>query len=119
PLDLDEGQAVLGEARVAGGLGVRLLRLEVLERVVDLLVDDGLELALDREALVLAERDLRTEADLEGVAEVGALDGRQLLEVDRRAADDLELVLVDGLLEGLAEEVLDRAAADLLAVLAL
>src|SRR5262249_31001263 len=67
----------------------------------------------------LGEGDLGTEADLELVREVGALEREDRFQVDARAADDLELVLLDRLLEGLPDEVLDRAAADLLSELAL
>src|SRR5262249_31742713 len=119
PFDLDEREPVLGQPRFPGRLGVGLLRLEVVDRGLDLLVEDRLELALDREALVLGQGDLGPEANLELVREVGALEREERFQVDARAADDLELVLLDRLLEGLPDEVLDRPAADLLPELAL
>ena len=58
-LDLREREPGLRQSVAAGRLGVGLLDFQVLEGGVDLLVEDGLELALDLEALVGAERDLR------------------------------------------------------------
>ncbi len=113
PLDLGQRHAVQRQAGLAGGLGLRALQPEVGDRVVHLALHHRLELALERDALVAAERDLRSQADLDLLAEVRALEHGHLVEVDALEADDLEAVLLDRLVERLLHEMLHGVGPDL------
>jgi hypothetical protein len=110
-----QSHAVLGQAFLAGGLGVRLVLADLVDGRIDLGVADRIERALDLQAFVLAQLDRRAQRDLELQREVGVLLDLAL-DVHGGVRQGAQVVLADGLLVGLLHELLARLAAHFLAV---
>ena len=99
------GVAFGNRAVVNGDLGGLLVAL-LLDLGVHLVLGHEGVLALDLNALVLAQGHVRLDEHFAG--ELQVLAGADLLDIDLRTIDDLELVLVDGRAVHLVEDQLER-----------
>ena len=95
-----------------------MLGLDLVDRIVDLLVHDRLELTFDLLSLVAVDDDLGAQADLELDGEVARL-FEHVVEVHARMRHGLQAFALDRLLVRLANEVLTHLVAHLGAVLLL